>query len=46
MSDLSFSTDSYLYEAHYIEGDSPDEVTLDEGTYVELYNMSMTPVVM
>ena len=46
MSDLDFDTDSYLYEAYYIEGDDPEEITLDEGTYVELYNMSMKPIVM
>ena len=46
MSDLSYSQDSYLFEAYYIKGDKPEEITLDNGTYIELYNMSMTPVVM
>lgn len=42
MRDLEYSEDSYLYESYYISGDKPGEITLEEGTYVELYNMSMT----
>ena len=42
MKDLNFTDDSYLFEGYYIEGDQPDEVVLEEGTYVELYNMCMT----
>lgn len=44
MKDLNYTDDSYLYEAYYITGDKPDEITLTEGTYVELYNMSASPV--
>lgn len=44
MSDLEYTDGSYLYEAQYVEGDRPDEVTLEEGTYVELYNMTMSPI--
>ena len=44
MKDLNFTEESYLFEAYYIDGDQPDEITLEEGTYVELYNMSMTPM--
>lgn len=42
MKDLNFTDDSYLFEGYYIEGDQPDEIVLEEGTYVELYNMCMT----
>ena len=42
MRDLEYSEDSYLNELYYISGDEPGEITLEEGTYVELYNMSMT----
>lgn len=45
MKDLEFSDSSYLLETYYIEGDQPDEVTLQEGTYIELYNMTMTKIV-
>lgn len=45
MKDLEFSDSSYLLETYYIEGDQPDEITLQEGTYIELYNMSMTKIV-
>ena len=45
MQDLTFTEDSYLYEAYYIQGDQPDEITLEEGTYIELYNMTMNPIV-
>lgn len=42
MRDLDYTDESYLSESHYIPGDVPEEITLEEGTYVELYNMSMT----
>lgn len=45
MQDLNFTDDSYLFEGYYIEGDQPDEIVLEEGTYVELYNMSMTSLI-
>lgn len=43
MKDLNYQEDSYLFESYYIPGDKPDEITLEDGTYVELYNMAMTP---
>lgn len=45
MKDLEFQDNSYLFEAYYIEGDQPDEITLEEGTYIELYNMSMNQII-
>ena len=44
MKDLNYNNDSYLYEAYYIDGDQAEEITLEEGTYVELYNMSMRSI--
>ena len=45
MKELEFQDNSYLFEAYYIEGDQPDEITLEEGTYIELYNMSMNQII-
>lgn len=45
MADLEYGDGSYLYEAQYVEGDTPEEIVLEEGTYVELYNMTMSPIV-
>lgn len=44
MADLEYGDDSYLYEAQYVEGDTPEEIVLEEGTYIELYNMTMSPI--
>lgn len=44
MQDLEYNSDSTLYSAKYISGDQPETITLVEGTYIELYNMNMTPV--
>ena len=43
MSDLNFTSSSYLYSNYFVPGDTPGEITLEEGTYIELYNMQMTP---
>ena len=43
MSDLNFTNSSYLYSNYFVPGDTPGEITLKEGTYIELYNMQMTP---
>ncbi len=43
MSDLNFNDSSYLYSNYFVPGDNPGEVVLEEGDYIELYNMQMTP---
>ena len=43
MSDLYFDDSSYLYSSTFLPGDDPGTVTLEDGTYVELYNMTMRP---
>lgn len=44
MADLDFDEDSsYLYRNYFIKGDKPDTITLESGTFVELYNMQMKP---
>lgn len=44
MADLDFDEDSsYLYRNYFIKGDKPDTITLEAGTFVELYNMQMKP---
>ena len=41
MSDLNYSDDSYLESDYFVSGDTGTEITLEEGTYVELYNMCL-----
>lgn len=44
MIDLNYDENSsYLYRNYFIKGDKPDTITLEAGTYVELYNMQMKP---
>ena len=44
MSDLNFDEDSsYLYSDYFVKGDNPETITLEAGTYIELYNMQMKP---
>lgn len=44
MADLDFDENSsYLYRNYFIKGDKPGTITLEAGTYVELYNMQMKP---
>lgn len=44
MSDLDFNEDSsYLYSDYFVKGDNPGIITLESGTYLELYNMQMKP---
>ena len=44
MIDLDYDENSsYLYRNYFIKGDKPDTITLEAGTYVELYNMQMKP---
>lgn len=43
MADLDFDDSSYLYSDYFVKGDKPETITLEEGTYVELYNMQMRP---
>lgn len=44
MSDLNFDEySSYLYSDYFVKGDTPDTITLEAGTYIELYNMQMKP---
>lgn len=44
MADLDFDEDSsYLYSDYFVKGDKPETITLEAGTYVELYNMQMKP---
>ncbi len=44
MKDLRYLDSSYIDQGFYVEGDGPGELTLSEGTYVELYNMTLTPL--
>ena len=41
MSDLNYGDDSYLESDYFVSGDTGTEITLEEGTYVELYNMCL-----
>lgn len=45
MSDLKYNDSSYEETNYYAEGTTniTDTITLEEGTYVELYNMQLTP---
>ncbi len=43
MSDLYFDDSSYLYSSTFLPGDDLGTVTLEDGTFVELYNMTMRP---
>lgn len=43
MSDLSFETSSYVDTGTYMDDSVKVEVVLEEGTYLELYNMKATP---
>ncbi len=44
MSDLNYSDDSYLESNYFVSGDTGTEITLEEGTYVELYNMCLIEI--
>ncbi len=44
MSDLNYSDDSYLESDYFVSGDTGTEITLEEGTYVELYNMCLIEI--
>ena len=44
MSDLNYSDDSYLESDYFVSGDTGTEITLEEGTYVELYNMCLIAI--
>ncbi len=44
MSDLNYSNDSYLESNYFVSGDTGTEITLEEGTYVELYNMCLIEI--
>lgn len=42
MSDLDYESSSYLATNYFVSGDSLGTITLEEGTYVELYNLTLT----
>ena len=44
MSDLSYSDDSFLDSDYFVSGDNGTEIILEEGTYVELYNMRLVSI--
>ncbi len=44
MSDLNYSDDSYLESDYFVSGDTGTEIILEEGTYVELYNMCLIAI--
>ena len=44
MSDLNYGDDSYLESDYFVSGDTGTEITLEEGTYVELYNMCLIAI--
>ncbi len=44
MSDLNYSDDSYLDSDYFVSGDNGTEIILEEGTYVELYNMRLVAI--
>ncbi len=44
MSDLNYSDDSYLESDYFVSGDTGTEITREEGTYVELYNMCLIAI--
>lgn len=43
MSDLKYENSSYIENNYFISNDDPGTITLKEGTYIELLNMTMTP---
>ena len=43
MKDLSYNEDSYLDQGYFMNVNEHPTVTLEEGTYIELYNLTMKP---
>lgn len=43
MKDLSYNEDSYLNQGYFMNVNEHPTVTLEEGTYIELYNLTMKP---
>ncbi len=44
MSDLDYRDDSFIESNYFVSGDSGTEIILEEGTYVELYNMRLVAI--
>lgn len=42
MTDLEYNSSSYKDTGYFVPGDSLGTITLEEGTYIELYNMTLT----
>ena len=43
MKDLSYNEDSYLDQGYFMNVNEHPTITLEEGTYIELYNLTMKP---